>query len=83
MGLCCTPVYIFTTCFVNTVLLALNPIYEDRIIGTDGEQEQSATDRKTDTQNLKRQLSTSWDVQFVHCAMVHDTAYIIFLLTER
>ncbi len=51
--------YIFTACIVNTVLLVSTPTYEDRIIGTDGEQEQRPTDRKTDAQNWKRQLPTS------------------------
>jgi hypothetical protein len=59
MGLCCTHIYIFTAYVVNTVLQASTPTYEDRIIGTDREQEQRPTDRKTDAQNLKRQLPTS------------------------
>jgi hypothetical protein len=70
MGLC----YIFTAC-IDNVLLASTRTYEDRIIRTDGDQEQRATDRKTDTQNfLKQQLPTS------RMCIVHETAYMIFAL---
>jgi hypothetical protein len=66
--------YIFTACIVNTVLLASTPTYEDRIIGTEREQEQRPTDRKTNTRYLKQQLLTS------RMCIVHETAYMIFAL---